>query len=42
MMGKLLLDSVLLWATHYHIDSFRFDLMAHQPPRADEESCNAA
>lgn len=31
MMGKLLLDSVLLWAKDYHIDSFRFDLMAHQP-----------
>lgn len=31
MMGKLLIDSVLSWATHYKIDSFRFDLMAHQP-----------
>jgi pullulanase/glycogen debranching enzyme len=31
MMGKLLLDSVLRWASEYHIDSFRFDLMAHQP-----------
>lgn len=31
MMGKLLVDSVLQWATRYHIDSFRFDLMAHQP-----------
>jgi pullulanase len=31
MMGKLMLDSVVLWAKHYKIDSFRFDLMAHQP-----------
>jgi pullulanase/glycogen debranching enzyme len=31
MMGKLMIDSVVSWATHYKIDSFRFDLMAHQP-----------
>lgn len=31
MMGKLLLDSVATWAKQYRIDSFRFDLMAHQP-----------
>ncbi|WP_088284726.1 alpha-1,6-glucosidase domain-containing protein [Ideonella sp. A 288] len=31
MMGKLMLDSVLAWARHYRIDSFRFDLMGHQP-----------
>lgn len=31
MMGKLMSDSVLTWATQYRIDSFRFDLMAHQP-----------
>ena len=31
MMGKLLVDSVLLWARAYKIASFRFDLMAHQP-----------
>ncbi|MCU6434510.1 DUF3372 domain-containing protein [Undibacterium sp. Jales W-56] len=31
MMAKLMTDSVLLWARHYKIDSFRFDLMAHQP-----------
>jgi pullulanase len=31
MMGKLMVDSVRLWATQYRIDSFRFDLMAHQP-----------
>ena len=31
MMGKLMVDSVELWATQYRIDSFRFDLMAHQP-----------
>ncbi len=31
MMGKLMIDSVVLWATQYQIDSFRFDLMGHQP-----------
>jgi pullulanase-type alpha-1,6-glucosidase len=31
MMGKLMSDSVLTWAKQYRIDSFRFDLMAHQP-----------
>jgi pullulanase len=31
MMGKLMIDSVELWAKHYRMDSFRFDLMAHQP-----------
>ncbi len=31
MMGKLMLDSVDLWTRHYRMDSFRFDLMAHQP-----------
>ena len=31
MMGRLLLDSVRLWAREYRIDSFRFDLMGHQP-----------
>ena len=37
MMGKLMSDSVLTWAKAYRIDSFRFDLMAHQP-RAVMES----
>ena len=31
MMGKLMIDSTVLWAKEYKIDSFRFDLMAHQP-----------
>ncbi len=31
MMGKLMIDSAKLWATQYRIDSFRFDLMGHQP-----------
>ena len=34
MMRKLMLDSVRLWARHYRIDSFRFDLMGHQPREA--------
>ena len=31
MMEKLIIDSVLLWAEEYKIDSFRFDLMGHHP-----------
>ncbi|TXH66159.1 MAG: pullulanase-type alpha-1,6-glucosidase [Lysobacteraceae bacterium] len=31
MMAKLMIDSVKTWATQYRIDSFRFDLMGHQP-----------
>ena len=31
MMEKLIIDSVTLWAEHYKIDSFRFDLMGHHP-----------
>jgi pullulanase/glycogen debranching enzyme len=37
MMAKLMTDSVVLWATHYKIDSFRFDLMGHQPRSVMEE-----
>jgi len=29
MMEKLLIDSVLTWATAYKVDGFRFDLMGH-------------
>ena len=29
MMRKLMVDSVLLWATEYKVDAFRFDLMGH-------------
>jgi pullulanase len=31
MMAKLMIDSAVLWTRHYKIDSFRFDLMGHQP-----------
>lgn len=31
MMAKLMIDSVVQWARDYRIDSFRFDLMSHQP-----------
>ena len=34
MMGKLMRDSVRLWARQYRIDGFRFDLMGHQPRAA--------
>ncbi|QTN29382.1 DUF3372 domain-containing protein [Rhodoferax sp. AJA081-3] len=40
MMGKLMVDSAVLWAKQYRIDSFRFDLMAHQP-RAVMEALQA-
>jgi len=36
MMGKLMIDSAVLWATQYRIDSFRFDLMGHQPRKVME------
>jgi len=29
MMEKLMIDSVLTWATEYKVDGFRFDLMGH-------------
>ena len=29
MMERLMIDSILFWATHYKIDAFRFDLMGH-------------
>jgi pullulanase/glycogen debranching enzyme len=41
MMGKLMIDSAVLWAKHYRMDSFRFDLMGHQP-RAAMEHLQAA
>lgn len=31
MMARLMMDTVLRWSRDYRIDSFRFDLMAHQP-----------
>jgi pullulanase-type alpha-1,6-glucosidase len=31
MMGKLMIESVVTWATQYNIDSFRFDLMSFHP-----------
>jgi pullulanase len=31
MMAKLVIDSVVSWATTYKIDGFRFDLMGHHP-----------
>jgi pullulanase/glycogen debranching enzyme len=37
MMGKLMIDSVVQWARDYKIDSFRFDLMGHQPRSVMEE-----
>jgi pullulanase/glycogen debranching enzyme len=37
MMAKLMIDSVVTWAREYGIDSFRFDLMGHQPRAAMEQ-----
>ena len=36
MMAKLMIDSAVMWIRHYRIDSFRFDLMGHQPREAME------
>ncbi len=36
MMARLMIDSAVTWARDYKIDSFRFDLMAHQPRAAME------
>ena len=36
MMAKLMIDSAEHWVRHYRIDSFRFDLMGHQPRAAME------
>ena len=41
MMAKLMIDSAVVWARDHRIDSFRFDLMAHQP-RAAMERLQAA
>jgi pullulanase-type alpha-1,6-glucosidase len=37
MMGKLMVDSVEGWIRDYQIDSFRFDLMGHQPRAVMEQ-----
>jgi pullulanase-type alpha-1,6-glucosidase len=34
MMEKLMVDTLVSWATFYKIDSFRFDLMGHIPKSA--------
>jgi pullulanase len=34
MMARLMIDSAVVWARDYRIDSFRFDLMGHQPREA--------
>lgn len=31
MTGRLIVESVLHWARHFHVDGFRFDLMGHIP-----------
>lgn len=36
MMARLMVDSTVHWVRHYAIDSFRFDLMGHQPREAME------
>jgi pullulanase/glycogen debranching enzyme len=37
MMAKLMIDTAVRWARDHHIDSFRFDLMGHQPRAAMEQ-----
>ncbi len=34
MMARLMIDSAVVWARDHRIDSFRFDLMGHQPREA--------
>ena len=34
MMARLMIDSAVVWARDHRIDSFRFDLMGHQPRAA--------
>ncbi|MBL8329359.1 MAG: pullulanase-type alpha-1,6-glucosidase [Rubrivivax sp.] len=36
MMAKLMIESAVVWARDHRIDSFRFDLMGHQPREAME------
>lgn len=33
MMERLMIDSLLVWAEHYKVDGFRFDLMGHHMVR---------
>jgi pullulanase/glycogen debranching enzyme len=37
MMAKLMIDSVVTWATQYNVDSFRFDLMSFHPRQTMEQ-----
>lgn len=37
MMARLMIDSAELWTREYKIDSFRFDLMGHQPRAVMEQ-----
>jgi pullulanase len=41
MMAKLMIDSAVVWARDYKIDSMRFDLMGHQPREAMERLSRA-
>jgi pullulanase-type alpha-1,6-glucosidase len=41
MMERLMVDSVVLWATVYKVDGFRFDLMGHHM-RSNMEAVRAA
>ena len=45
MMARLMIDSAVLWVREHRMDSFRFDLMGHQPREAMErlqQAVNAA
>jgi pullulanase len=41
MMARLMIDSAVVWARDYKIDSMRFDLMGHQPRAAMERLSRA-
>ncbi|TZF82023.1 alpha-1,6-glucosidase domain-containing protein, partial [Cognatilysobacter lacus] len=41
MMARLMVDTLVRWARDYGIDSFRFDLMGHQPRAVMEQAQRA-
>ena len=39
MMEKLMVDSLVTWATDYKVDGFRFDLMGHHMKDEHASTC---
>ena len=38
MSERLMIDSLVMWARHYHVDGFRFDLMGHHSRQTMERA----